>query len=699
LPHIINEDQTGYIKGRFIGCNIRQIEDVIIHSDLNKTPGIILTIDFEKAFDTVSWKFIDKALGAFNFGPIFRGFIKTLYNNISSTVINNGDISEWFNPERGVRQGCPISPYLFIIAVELLAIGIRENKNINGIKVNGSTLKITQLADDTTIFVSDIPSVIEVLSMFKSFELCAGLKMNVEKTTAKYIGSLTGSVVPPLSLDWTESNVHCLGITLSGDEDDHYRLNYHMRILNLRNTLNKWKCRKLSLKGKITVINNLALPSLLYVASVIHTPDSVIREVKNCIRDFIWDGKPSKIACDVLIQSICKGGLKLMDFETKVKALKAIWVKRFIDGSTHRWKAIPSFFYNTSDLQHFFHANHASKLIFPKFYKDVHNFWSESRVIDKKNISIEMIQEQTIWNNRYITIAKKTYSWPYWIKNGILSIKDILDDNNQFMSHTEINSKFNINSNFLQILQIRKSIPAEWRQILYNETKPKSNMKNVLFIDVKLYNEHTLTTKIIYNALIKKKEREPACIAKWNTRYPNFHSAHVDLWPTIFKTPFSITRETRLQTFQYKIIHNLIVCQKKVYDMKLVDTPNCKYCQNIDDIKHFFLFCPKVTLFWNTFLNWWNHLGDICIPHQYECLEESILFGFQAGGEISTVLNYCILIAKYHIYCQRIHNDNNVDFFRYLFELKNKLKVEKHICIANNASGKFEMFKFVHEQL
>ncbi len=79
LPHSINEDQTGYIKGRFIGCNIRQMEDVIIYSELNHAPGIILTEDFEKAFDSISWNFIDKTLEAFNFGSVFTGCVKTLY--------------------------------------------------------------------------------------------------------------------------------------------------------------------------------------------------------------------------------------------------------------------------------------------------------------------------------------------------------------------------------------------------------------------------------------------------------------------------------------------------------------------------------------------------------------------------------------------------------------------------------------------
>ncbi len=90
-----------------------------------------------------------------------------LYKNISSSIINNGEISEWFNSQRGVRQGCPISPYLFIMAVELLAISIRENSKIKGIEIDGCILKITQLTDDTTCFVADILSLSELLFRFK----------------------------------------------------------------------------------------------------------------------------------------------------------------------------------------------------------------------------------------------------------------------------------------------------------------------------------------------------------------------------------------------------------------------------------------------------------------------------------------------------------------------------------------------------
>ncbi len=208
------------------------------------------------------------------------------------------------------------------MVVELLANSIRENSKIKRIEIDDCILKITQFADDTTCFIADILSLTELLFMFKCFRLCAGLKINTDKTKANYIGSLKGRAEAPLGLDLTDPYINYLGITLSGNEDDHYELNYKKMILNLRNVLNTWKCRKLSLKGTITVVNNLALPPLLYVASVIHTLDIVFKEVKTIIHDFVMDCKPSKITYETLIHPICNGGMKLMDFETKVKPLK-----------------------------------------------------------------------------------------------------------------------------------------------------------------------------------------------------------------------------------------------------------------------------------------------------------------------------------------------------------------------------------------
>ena len=152
IPSLINSDQVGYIKGRNICENIRIIEDLISFTAMNKSPGFLSLIDFEKAFDTVEWPFLFKTLKSFNFWDNFITWIKLLYTDIFSCVSNNGYLSNYFSLSRGIRQGCPISALLFIIVAEILAINIRIDSKIKGIQVLDQTFKICQLADDTALF-------------------------------------------------------------------------------------------------------------------------------------------------------------------------------------------------------------------------------------------------------------------------------------------------------------------------------------------------------------------------------------------------------------------------------------------------------------------------------------------------------------------------------------------------------------------
>ena len=153
LPSIINEDQSAYIKGRYIGENIRTIADIIEYCKRKNLSGILLLVDFEKAFGTVRWNFLDETLKKFNFGTIFRKWIRIIYTAIKGTVSNNGYFSDYFDILRGVRQGCPLSAYLFLLIVEIMAINIRANKDIKGIKLKLKEIKISQLADDATLIM------------------------------------------------------------------------------------------------------------------------------------------------------------------------------------------------------------------------------------------------------------------------------------------------------------------------------------------------------------------------------------------------------------------------------------------------------------------------------------------------------------------------------------------------------------------
>ena len=114
LPNIIQHNQTGYVKDRYIGETVRSVFDVIDLTLKENVPGLLIFIDCQKAFDSLEWNFLLSCLEAFNFGPDFIRWVKTFYKNIQSCVINNGLMSDYFTLERGVRQGGPLSPYLFV---------------------------------------------------------------------------------------------------------------------------------------------------------------------------------------------------------------------------------------------------------------------------------------------------------------------------------------------------------------------------------------------------------------------------------------------------------------------------------------------------------------------------------------------------------------------------------------------------------
>ena len=130
LDNIISPDQVGYIKGRFIGENIRTTADILTFCKINQKPALISLIDFEKAFDTVRWSFLLKALKAVNFGRSYINWVELLYSEPESCVTNNGKSSIFFKLERGITQGCCLSALLFIIVVKSLQLASEHQKRL-----------------------------------------------------------------------------------------------------------------------------------------------------------------------------------------------------------------------------------------------------------------------------------------------------------------------------------------------------------------------------------------------------------------------------------------------------------------------------------------------------------------------------------------------------------------------------------------
>ena len=119
LQSFINPDQTGYVKGRYIGENFRLIQDIIEHTNLTGKKGIAIFLDFKKAFDSIEWPYLKAAINVFNFGPDILNWINIFFNDVSSCVLNNGHAFTFFPLQHGEQQGCPLSGVLVVLGIEL----------------------------------------------------------------------------------------------------------------------------------------------------------------------------------------------------------------------------------------------------------------------------------------------------------------------------------------------------------------------------------------------------------------------------------------------------------------------------------------------------------------------------------------------------------------------------------------------------
>ena len=125
---MIHGDQTAYLKDRYE--SVRLISDILEYTADNDIEAILFSADFEKAFDSIDHRFLFSVLKSFGFDPDFIQWVRTLFKNFESCVMNNGFSTGYFALERGTRQGDPLSAYRFILALEVMFIEVRSNVNI-----------------------------------------------------------------------------------------------------------------------------------------------------------------------------------------------------------------------------------------------------------------------------------------------------------------------------------------------------------------------------------------------------------------------------------------------------------------------------------------------------------------------------------------------------------------------------------------
>ena len=238
-------------------------------------------------------------------------------------VSNNGYLSRSVALSRGVRQGCPLSPLLYCLVAETLANLIRKNRLIDGLKIPGCPreIKISQHADDTTLFLKNSSSVDQALISVQTYELGSGSKVNYDigKSCGKWLGTPPQPLSAHIQLKWTTGHLEMLGIQF-GDKFS-ITNSWNQRLDKLSKRLEAWSFRSLSLKGRALIIHSLALSGLVYIGSIFHLPENTGKQIHRVIFKFLWAGKNELVARKVCQLPINKGGLGIVDTHAKVKAL------------------------------------------------------------------------------------------------------------------------------------------------------------------------------------------------------------------------------------------------------------------------------------------------------------------------------------------------------------------------------------------
>lgn len=309
MPNLINEDQTCGVTGRNSGLNLQLIRDTVNWATERDLPLCLMSLDQEKAFDRVNHDFLFKVMGEMNMGDTFMGWVKTMYNGVFSKVKVNGHLSGRIKQEGGVRQGCPMSPLLYVVFIEPFAELVRNDICIEGMHIpgsNGQKLKIAQYADDTTLVLTTDCDIDRAIQLCELYSDATGSKINLSKSSVMYWGKWAGRKDIKGGLSVCEDGIKILGVKFY--KKDGARKNWEEKIEKAKNRLNRWKCRYLSISGKVMVIKADMLPSLIYLANVYPIPVRCKIKLTRAVFSFIWGGRYERVKREIMYGKVEDGG-------------------------------------------------------------------------------------------------------------------------------------------------------------------------------------------------------------------------------------------------------------------------------------------------------------------------------------------------------------------------------------------------------
>ena len=350
LDDIIPQLQTGFVPGRSISENIIFIQDALHYAQTRCPNAIVVSLDFEKAYDRVQWTYLTQVLSKSGFGPRFVRFVEKIYHNRSARFIINGDVTTPFAIERGVQQGDPISPSLFVISTTPLCLALQRKSTSHGIPITEDSAAPAAVcyADDTNLVARSPQHAAELCSIASDFCKATGAKLNFEKCIAISATPSRGYLPNGIRILDANETTTILGIRMGTTITRHQQIEHVINKMIMRTA--KWQRIGRTIRGKITIARSIISSTLWYTLSVLSTIPQEAQLIQNVITNYInkqdridWRGnrKRGNLPAQTYYTPTLEGGWGMTPIRRTIETRKLAMLRNLINekrrGITKPW--------------------------------------------------------------------------------------------------------------------------------------------------------------------------------------------------------------------------------------------------------------------------------------------------------------------------------------------------------------------------
>lgn len=685
ITEVIHDDQSGFMPNKSTAVNIRRLFLNLQLSNDDTGGRAILSLDAAKAFDSVEWTFLWAVLHKLGFGPQFLSWVRLLYSAPVARIRTNGLISEPFALHRGTRQGCPLSPLLFSIAIEPLACLIRSAPDIVGFRIGALEERISLYADDMLLYLGNMTSSITpVMSIITEFGKWSGLLINWDKSVLMPLDPVPPSFSPqsvPLQI---VSNFQYLGIVVNSRPKDYIALNLVPILAKLSSKVDTWCRLPLSVIGRGNLIKMIFMPQLLYILhnSPILIPAHFFKKINRIFRELIWQKKYPRIRLETLQRDKADGGLAIPNpwlYYLAAQMQHFVGWSREDNMSTagklfSHWsgRRLPCYELESGGTPD-------SRRLYPTLAL-MYKVWDRG----KTSLGVTGFSKYTpLWSNPSLVEISKLRGFDCWSGKGIHTLEQVQQDGH-LKSFDALQAAFGLPHQwFYQFLQLRHAFAA---QLHLGDVVIHSNGT----IDALLGASVTKgVISTIYQSLLQEHLKSfPLRVReKWAS---DIGPISDEQWDSVLELTPTLSPSEAQRLSQLFLLHRSYKSPSVLFKIGAWANSECPRC-NLEDahLLHMFWECTALGNFWNGVLEVIHEVYQLRLPTTPHLCVLGILDDLDSDSPILLGISRMLFQAR-KLIAQHWLRPSPPTRREYITRLNNIIRLEKGVYIKRKAMHKFE---------